>query len=259
MPNHASKTKLTRLAKKYMAMLGIKTPVPKFEIVERLAWHWIARTTFQLTGGKSNSLIQIQRGATVDKQTIERIVAHEVIHHVHHVTMSPLEQFYTNLSGIYDGHGSWFSNAARLIGAKVGQKDFVTAEYNDSYKLGPMASEIWVLVARRRVVEKGKTVFDFGMAWCDRMSPAVKQRLKKFSEKQNLDCKLVKTSDLGWLSGPHLAEAEGTVGVPDDSIDGGRASLKLLELYESAPASAVLPKTKPKRKKPRARLGKRRS
>lgn len=235
-PKLPNKAKLNRWAKKYMKILGMKGPMPTFQFPDHKIWTWLARTTVH--PGSSKTLIEIQRAATIDDRTLERVVAHEVIHHFNFSQMHPFTMLLTSLApGTYDIHGADFQKGAKKINLAVKQPKFVTKDYDKSFILAPKADKVWLLILKRaysseELASPRRPVSQFGFCWTDRPNhKKVKEILKRMSEVPNTSGKFVQvTTEPSLLFGPRLEDEEIAVPVGKD----GKQTLKILqEIYDS--------------------------
>lgn len=225
-----SKAKLDRYARKYLNILGMKGPLPVIRIVDQKVWSWLARTL--VIPGNPRSIIEIQKAATIHDETLERIVAHEVIHHFTHTRMHVLAQLLSSLvADQTDNHGKEFLKYARIINKAVGRRGFVTGKYNNSYTIAPKGDKIWLLIVRR---------FDMqvGFCWTDRPNDRrVKAMLEKMSALPNASGKFIETSSMDFITGPRVEEESIAVPFGPDS----KKSLALLKkLYETSPAESLV-------------------
>lgn len=112
---------------KYMLMLrslteGHVEPLPIFQVRDNLGSKWLGRCSWQTKGGRilsSTTLIQIQKVVLPDPAMLERVIAHEMVHHAEFVlalhTPNP-----DLVSMRLDGHGAFFRRGAALINAEAG-------------------------------------------------------------------------------------------------------------------------------------------
>lgn len=197
-----------KLADKYARILGVDS-TPKIVVRDNLGAKWLGRLTWKL--GKQN-LMELQAGIFEDEETLERVVAHEMVHHAEAVLdydeqtatmvrmgLKPLE------------HGKRFHELARKVNAAKGS-GFVTEKSDQSYILPAKTKPYFVLVLPWRGGSK------FGYAYGVRLSP----KMRKFIDRYVKDdqAKLVKTTDPRWVHGPRIGD--GRFGVPQKSDDQDR-------------------------------------
>jgi hypothetical protein len=136
-------SRISAMSDKYLAILGFEGVRPSIKLSGRVAAKWLGRCkphskTFD---GETRrravvaTTIEILRSVCSDERTLERVIAHEVVHHV---------QFLTQNRG---GHGADFLDRAARINAVAGA-GFVTVKCfeGDGYVLGPTHREFFVMV-----------------------------------------------------------------------------------------------------------------
>jgi hypothetical protein len=166
-------------------------------------------------------VIQIQRVVLPDPHTLERVVAHEVVHHAQYLRMDPAEFELLKLGIRPIGHGKSFHDIATVINAKVGD-GFVTEKSDREYVVAPSGKRILILIAPTR---SGR----LGWQWATRLGPKARAWVdRKISE----GARLVEGYDDNfiWTSGPRIEAWKGWAMPPDEET----ANL-LRELYEGVP------------------------
>ena len=115
---------------KYMAILGVSHyPRPGIQIVDNVGHRWLGLYVYYASD--KPSVIKIQRSILKNQRTLERIVAHEVVHHKNHVETTSearVREFalmHLRL-GRNDLHGQAFLRDAEVINQAVGDECFVT-------------------------------------------------------------------------------------------------------------------------------------
>lgn len=123
---------LRRLADGYLFVLGKHDlPSPRFVVRDNLDVKWLGRCVHPHDA--PNTLIEIQKAVLSDGDTLVRVVAHEIVHHVQFLTDPPTQaQIKYNL---WDGHGQDFERYAAMINEHEGRVDFVTKKSDQSYSL----------------------------------------------------------------------------------------------------------------------------
>lgn len=123
---------IRQLAAKYARILGV-TELPKIVIRDNLNSTWLGRCTRRK--GQQN-VVEVQAAVLGDEPTLERIVAHEMAHHVEYLQMTD-EDVERELAlrrlriGQKDHSQVWYALAAK-INAVVGA-NFVTKSSDASY------------------------------------------------------------------------------------------------------------------------------
>jgi hypothetical protein len=202
----ASDPRIERYVNKYGRMLGAKS-VPATVVRDNLGVNWLGRTHWSVRD-PTTTLIEIQKRILADANSLERVVAHEMIHHVNFTD----DPEYTlmlvktkRLSGM--GHGEPFQRLAAQINAERG-KDFVTEKSDQSYTLAT-ESKPYILA----IVPRGGGLY--GHAWAVKMTPKAAQYFEYLRRERGAI--LVRTTDPRWAQkGPRLGEARG-IGVPQNA------------------------------------------
>lgn len=201
-------------------------PMPKIKIVNSLTSDWLGRTSFTPSKDKYNTLLEIQKSITGDEKTLDRVIAHELIHHWDFITKfvhskdDAWEQYQKRkkygLAGRDGGHGKQFHEWAAKINAVMG-KDYVTEKSDMSY-VAEIDKEYFLLITPLQ--DK------FGWSWAVR--PSREQQLAiqtKIMDKS----KLFMTKDQRFLSGQKIKKY-GAISVPRDK----ETMEKLKDMYNSS-------------------------
>jgi hypothetical protein len=159
----------------------------------------------------------IQRSILGDDRTLERVVAHEVIHHRDALAMSEGEMALLRLGIRPESHGATFREGAARINAVMGP-GFVTETSDQECKLTHPRKEFVVLVTP---LPDGR----LGWTWAARLGPKATDWANELVERGS---RLVRTTDERWTRGLRI-ERYGGHSVPKDDHE---AAL-LRELYAS--------------------------
>lgn len=183
------------LVTKYMKMLDVypydNRPTIKWR--NNLAPRWLGRCIWKARFPE-HSTIELQKSIQGHDKTLERVVAHEMVHHANFVD-PPRDMF--NRPIRERGHGPDFFRLAGLINAKMGH-DFVTPESDESYEKTPNTKEFFVLVQ-----PVGSLL---GWAWAARLSS---QGIDRVKDSQTRGGKLIKTKDDDWTAGVKIKKYGG--------------------------------------------------
>lgn len=213
--DEASLARVKQIAAKYARMLGV-TELPKFVIRNNLGARWLGQLTWKR--GQQN-VMEIQQSVLSDENTLERIVAHEM---AHHVEMMELENDQEALAKMRLGikpqeHGDRWKELAKQINSHMGS-DFVTKTSDQSYV---QESETKPYVLLIEEVSRGS----FGYAIGVRLSPKMQKYVER--HQQSYNAKLVTTTDPQWTSGPRIGDGWAMPRTPE-----GKAALQAL--YDGA-------------------------
>lgn len=207
---------INTLVSKYMHILGI-TKKPRIEIKNRLTPGWLG-----LCHG--NGLIELLSTILEDQKTLERVVAHEMIH-------------WRNFSvpGKQDddpkGHGTSFEEGKAIVNAKMGP-DFVTKNSDQTYAQSQNMQH-YCLVVWPMASGNG-----YGWVWSASLTEKGKQMLAalKATLPGDRPPKVFMTTDERWLKGRKLGGKGATL---DYSI--GFSNTEIKEALEGIYNETKLP------------------
>lgn len=231
-----------RLVDKYMAMLRISGPPPVVRIRNNLVSRWLGLTTYRWSdapGAPPPTIgIDLQRTILGHQRTLERVVAHEMIHYRDYLKSGDaLEKEKAmrrlGLHRFIDEHDARFLQGAALVNAEMGP-GFVTITSDQEDVLAKNVKPFFVLIEPwsgnpADIARRGS----FGWSWAARLSPQASRRAARAIVR---GARLVSTTDERWTRGPRMGK--GRVSLPSDPEDA--ANLKAL--YDSGErADAALP------------------
>jgi hypothetical protein len=211
------------LVRAYLAMLGISdVEEPDIVVQDNVGSRWLGRWSMKWRNDlPSRPLIQIQRAVLSDQRTLERVVAHEVVHHAEYLQMEPAEFNLFRLGIKPLGHGQRFRQLAAVLNARMGE-GFVTEKSDQEYVVAPSGKRILLLISPTRI---GR----LGWQWATRLGPKAREWVqRKIAE----GARLVEASDSDfvWTSGPRIEAWKGWAMPPDEQV-----ASRLRDLYETAP------------------------
>ena len=211
------------LVRTYLGLLGIDAiEEPEIVLQHDTGSRWLGRWSMKWKAGlPGRPVIQIQRSVLSDPRTLERVVAHEVVHHVQYLQMDPSEIELLKLGIRPVGHGASFRQIAEILNAKVGE-GFVTEKSDQEYVVQPSGRRILLLISPTRI---GR----LGWQWATRLGPKAREWVER---KTSEGARLVETidDDFVWTSGPRIEAWKGWAIPPDEQV-----ASRLRELYESSP------------------------
>jgi len=128
------------------SILGVPDmQLPDFKLVHRTGSGWGGLCAYYIRP-QPRCVVSVQKSHTVHERNLERIVAHEIVHHVIYMTHG--------LAARYVGHGPMFMALAAKVNAVLGD-NFVTKECDDTYERPqlprPVTLVLWRKVAGGRV------------------------------------------------------------------------------------------------------------
>ena len=203
---------------KYMRILRIDGDLPIVRIRDNLGSRWLGSDAWSPRFPRTTTM-EIQRRVLADPLTLERIVAHEMVHHRDALAMSERDIVLLKSGFRPDGHGSSFLQGAAMVNAVMGA-NFVTVMSDSDYSIAKNTKEFYVLIEPYDGTR-------FGYAWAARLSP---EAVAVVAEKSAKGAKLVKTTDERWTSGKARIKRFGGMSIPKVGSDQER-DLRLL--YES--------------------------
>src|SRR5271157_2719023 len=133
------------LVDKYMSVLGIAGERPEIEIRDNLGTKWIGRCVFHASR-PGTTLIQIQARVLGHARTLERVVAHEMIHHAEALQLTPGQISMIRLGIRVMSHERFFREGAAIVNRLMGD-NFVTEKSDSDDVLVPNAKEYYILIA----------------------------------------------------------------------------------------------------------------
>lgn len=202
---------------KYMAILEIRGARPVVKLRSNLGSKWLGRSTWS-SRRPETTLLELQQSILGDDRTLERVIAHEMIHHRDALAISQDTLVLMGIGIKPEAHGASFREAADRINAIMGP-GFVTALSDQEYTQAPSGKKYVVLITP---LPNGK----IGWTWAARLGPKAKDWV---DEAVRRGSRLVQTTDDRWTRGGKI-ERYGGYSLPRDDHE---AAL-LRDLYEAA-------------------------
>lgn len=221
MRSKATPDEVIEIATRCMEILGHNGLLPEFVIVNNLGSEWLGRCTWK-SSRLDTTLIELQRRALVNKTTLERVLAHEMVHHWEFSQLTD-DQVAAIRFGIKPiSHGRLFFEGAARLNASLGD-NFVTEKSDTSYEIPANTQEFYLLIMPMSTRNNR-----LGWAWAVRPSAQGKGRITE--ECTTRDARLVMSTDERWLCGTKIARFGGMSLPPQDSED----AAELRRLYDNA-------------------------
>lgn len=149
------------------------------------------------------STIEIQKSALVDLTTLERVLAHELIHHYHYMTTDMEQHLRLKKMGIApDGHGEDFMAQAARVNAVKG-KDFVTKVSDQEYVTSGPTKDIYVIIE-----PIPSRPGEFG--WTTSLRPSAGQKAEIKARIENKQAKVFRSKDADLMTGNAIKKYGGT-------------------------------------------------
>ncbi len=137
-------SEIVRLSKKYNDMLCSSCPIPVYQVVDNIGSTWLGRAKWYLSRPE-NTLIEFQKRILPHSKTFERVFAHEWIHHVNYMNLTPNDYAYIKRGIKRDGHGTEFLKLAAIVNDKMG-KDFVTVRSDEDIVVAESGKKLQLLI-----------------------------------------------------------------------------------------------------------------
>lgn len=205
------------LTAKYAEMLGSPT-LPRVVVRDNVGSRWLGRTIWHPMHPGSTT-IELQKVVLNHPDTMERVVAHEVIHHVEFVELTP-EQVELFRNGRFKPakHGRRFHELARRVNEERGDAQFVTEISDQSYVLESERKFLVMVVE----IAPGR----FGYAYAVKLSPKMIGALKRYKENHRV-VRVAESTQRKWSRGPRFGD--GRYAVPTEPEE----QEELRTLYEA--------------------------
>jgi hypothetical protein len=201
---------------KYMRILDVDVR-PVVKLRSNLGSMWLGRNTWS-SKNPQTTLLELQTTILGDDRTLERVIAHEMIHHRDALSISDSDKALMNIGIKPAAHSESFREGAARINAIMGP-DFVTATSDKQYVRTPSHKKFFLLI---EPMSHGR----FGYAWAARISPEAKGSV---DEKIARGARLVETTDDRWTRGAKIKRFGG-YSIPKSDED-----MQLLrDLYDRA-------------------------
>lgn len=202
---------------KYMQILQIDGEPPIIKLRNNLGSKWLGRSTWSPKSPRT-TLLELQTSILGDDRTLERVIAHEMIHHRDALVISADTVALLRLGIKPETHGAAFREGAERINAIMGP-DFVTAVSDKEYKHDAPRKAFAVLITP---LPDGR----LGWTWAARIGPKAQSWVDELVSRGS---RLVHTTDDRWSRGRKI-ERYGGYSIPKDPAD----AEMLKQLFESA-------------------------
>jgi hypothetical protein len=217
-------TLVEHFVRKWGAFFGLtELELPDIAVRDNLGSKWLAVTVWDPKMPETSTIV-IQKTALADARTVDKIVAHEIIHHINFLRMDPTERaLLTRRRGsLSDGHDQAFWRLADRVNAEMGG-DFVTERSSQDYALAENEKVFHVLIEPLR----GDKI---GWSWISKLTPQAKEEVRRREAGAKNPLAVVETTDVRLTRGVKLKKYGGCsvarAGSDEEAI--------LRELYESA-------------------------
>lgn len=183
---------------KYMEVLDIEGPEPDISVVDNLGSKWLGLCEWNPRRPMTTT-IYLQRRIVDDSRTLERVIAHEMIHHKEMLNLSPSEKALIKhgKGHVLNPHGPSFHQGQAMINEVMGD-DFVSEESDQDFVYKKNEKPFYVLIMEG---PRGNPRHALGWAWAVRLSPQMKN---KIAREIASGAKLVMTTDDRWTAGTKI-------------------------------------------------------
>lgn len=209
------------LVRKYMGILDAQTQ-PVIVVKDNIGSRWLGRTVWSFATPKMTR-IELQRRVFDDDKTLERVLAHEMIHHSDFTSLTD-QQIALMRMRLFSspGHGRSFTAKAEQINEIMGE-DYVTETSDQTYTLATETSKMFYLVVAPTPMREGY----YGYAWAVRLTPDIGACAQHFVARR--DGVLVASRDPRWTRGAKLGKTCRGLSIPLDAED----QAELARLYQT--------------------------
>jgi hypothetical protein len=212
--------KVEKLMEKYAKLLGIEGKIPKVLIRNNLGAEWLGRHLYKpLT--PQDAVMEIQQSITGDDKTLERVVAHEMIHHAQAWALTDADKAAIRMGIRPQGHGKDFMEYAEKINKVMGA-GFVTVTSDKEYVTAPSTKAFYVLI----LPIDGKLAWAWGAKISSKAKPWIEKKVA------NYKAKLVQTTEAEWTETTAKIKEFASFAIPSVA----EKKERLEKLYKDAPA-----------------------
>jgi hypothetical protein len=214
-----SETRLTRdphvlgLVLKYSNVFHVEPP--SVSMKDNLGSKWLGRTIWSPRTPRTTHM-QLQKSILDDQKTLERVIAHEIVHHVEFLSMSENNLARIRLGFRPTAHGQRFFELAKIVNDLVEDPEFITETSDQSY-VQKETKEYWLLIV--------KVPDRYGYAISIKMSENMKKKANQILDRY--EARILRTSDPRWSSGARIGSGFKAPVLKEDQE-------KLAQLFEGA-------------------------
>jgi len=204
------------LVDKYMDLLDVGGMTPRVVVRDNLGSKWLGRTIWT-PRDPDTTVIQLQKEIFDDPNTLERVLAHEMIHHKEMLELTEYDKTRLRLGIRPPSHGEKFRFWAGKVNTLMGEA-FVTERSDQSYVQRSTGKDYFVLVMP---IGNGR----YSYAWAVKLTPKARSYVEMLTPQGAL---LIRTTNPRWAQGAKLGERRG-VSVPTSQED----QAELQRMYEN--------------------------
>jgi len=220
------------LVAKYMRILDIRGEKPIIVVRSNLGVRWLGRDAWSPANPLTTTL-ELQRSVLAHPETLERVLAHEMIHHRDFLSMPKGDNYRTLRRFIQrDAHGATFKQGAAVVNALMGE-GFVTEKSDQAYVTEPSKKEYFLLLVPLQKYY-GDANGRIGFAWAARLLPEAREWARKKIAEDG--ARLVRTTDGSFAYGNAKIRRFGGVNIPKP---GSPAEAEIRRLFLEAPSVPV--------------------
>ena len=216
-PDPETLARVDRHVTRYMDLLGVAGERPVVELRDNLGSRWLGRSTWS-SRRPHTTLLELQRSIAGDDRTLERVVAHEVIHHRDALALSEVDRALLAVGVRPESHGASFREGAARVNAVTGP-GFVTEVSDREYRRAPSQRSFLVLITP---LPGGR----LGWTWAARLGDQASGWVDELAARGS---RLVRTTDDRWARGRRIVRYGG-YSVPRDEEEAGL----LRRMYDDA-------------------------
>jgi len=188
----------------YMGLLDIRGERPTVKLRSNLGSKWLGRSTWS-SRRPHTTLLELQQAILGEDRTLERVIAHEMIHHRDALAISANDLVLMGVGIKPESHGASFREGAARVNAVRGP-GFVTEFSDKEYRHAPSLKKFFVLITP---LPNGL----LGWTWAARLGDKAKDWANDLVARGS---RLVQTTDERWTRGRKIVRYGG-YSVPRDS------------------------------------------
>jgi hypothetical protein len=189
--------KVIDTAKKLISEFFQGLDLPMFRIVNRVSNHWLGLAEFRLD--KATATVYLQKSIIGDTETLERVMAHELIHCWQYKydpfyeqlrSASPVTRHYLRKTQQDSHYDKIFKEFQAKINSARGS-DFITPKSNETYKVEKSTKEFYILIFKH-----GENDLFYQSFF--KLTPKIKDRIRTIQDNEKYEGKMFRISDSGF-------------------------------------------------------------
>ena len=221
---------IDEIVRKCAEILGDVESEPEIVFVDRLSELWLGQTVWS-PKNPNTTTIELQTSVLKDDRTLERVLAHEMIHHWEMIHLTDTERTMLRYGTRPPSHGERFMRGAALLNSVLGE-NFVTRTSDQSYvKIGKTKPYYLLIIPTPGYIPRTESARrPFGYAWAVKIGDQARLKVEEVLASGG---KLVHTTDPRWTDGPKI-QRFGGMAIPSLGTDESAELARLATTSETA-------------------------